>query len=70
MKNCGYTHKTTSGSANQTEEMEVGCTYTEEGFLCHRRTGFELEPPRTRKKRKTQKDLKKKEENAELVGKN
>ena len=61
MKNCGYTHETTSSSANQTAEMEVGCTYTEEGFLCHTGTGFEFGPPRTRKKRKTQKDLEKKE---------
>jgi hypothetical protein len=38
----------------------VGHT-TEEGFFCHRRISFELEPPRTRKKIKTHKDLKKKE---------
>jgi hypothetical protein len=28
--------------------MKVGWTYTEEGFFCHRGTGFELEPPTER----------------------
>jgi hypothetical protein len=34
--------KETSGSANQTEEMDQ--TYTEEGFLCYREKVFELKP--------------------------
>jgi hypothetical protein len=34
----------TSGSANQPAEMEVDWTYTEEGFLCHRKSSFQLEP--------------------------
>jgi hypothetical protein len=53
-------HKRNSGSANQTAELEVNPTYTEEVFLCHTGTGLVLEPPRTRKKRKTEKDLEKK----------
>jgi hypothetical protein len=41
--------------------MEVDRTYSEERLLCHTGIGFELEPPRTRKNRKTEKDLEKKE---------
>jgi hypothetical protein len=46
-----------TGSANQTADMEVDWTYTEEGFLCHREKSFELEPPRTTQERKTEKEM-------------
>jgi hypothetical protein len=36
-------------------------TYTEKAFFCITEAGFELESPRTRKKRKAEKDLNKKE---------
>jgi hypothetical protein len=31
--------------------------YTEEGFLCHGETDFDLEPPRTVYRRETEKEL-------------
>jgi hypothetical protein len=36
--------------------MEVYWTNPEEGFLCHRETSFEMEPPRTTRDRKTEKE--------------
>ena len=36
-------------------------TFTEKAFFCIREAGFGLESPRTRKKRKVEKDLTKKE---------
>jgi hypothetical protein len=38
----------TNGGSNQTAEMEVDSTYDEEGFHCHRKVSFELEPTRTK----------------------
>jgi hypothetical protein len=46
-----------NGSAYQTAEREVNQTYDEEGFHCHRTTSFELEPSRTKYKRKTEKEM-------------
>jgi hypothetical protein len=42
-----YTRETT-GSANHTAKMEVDSAYDEEGFHCHRKMSFELEPTRTK----------------------
>jgi hypothetical protein len=52
-----YTGQTRS-NANQTGEIEVDLSYSEEGFLCRRRVSDDLEHPRNLK-----------EEKAETVGK-
>lgn len=57
MDSCGGSQKRTIGSANQSVEMEVEWMHTEEGFLCHRETNFDLEPPRTVYRTKTEKEL-------------
>jgi hypothetical protein len=47
--------------------MDVDRTYSEEGFLCHRETSFELEPSGAWKT-KTEKELEEREEEVEIVG--
>lgn len=47
----------TSGNSNQIVEMEEEQMYTEIGFLYHRETRFQLEPPKTRQKRKTKREV-------------
>jgi len=47
----------TSGNSNQTVEMEEDQTHIEIGFLCHRETSFQLEPPKTTQKRKTKREV-------------
>jgi hypothetical protein len=47
----------TSGSANQTVEMEVDQTHNEKAFPSHKKARFQLEPTRTVYKRKTVKDM-------------
>ena len=46
-----------SGSETQTAEMEVNWSSTEEEFLYHRKINFELGYPRTKSKRKPEKEL-------------
>lgn len=47
----------TSGSADQTADVEVYQTCTEEGFLCHRKMSFEFEPAGTTQQKKAKEEL-------------